>query len=279
MGGRLGSMARSGGPLCTTEVASPHTPDLPSWLIDIPEHILEFILSFVDVPTLVQARLVSRALLMAGSSEHGWMMHLLSELSAARSSSLEMIPLLCPGPHFTPAEWLAVAAQLGPARAKPHRELHGAAVRLGHCEWRNVAPLRVSARYGHSTIRYGSQLVVFGGRDNNRHMNDVLRLDLRTLSWSVVEMRGLLSPRPKRCHTAALVGSHMYILGGGFGFQEEFEVRHSEQHSEQRAAQRAAQQAAQRAAQSVSDWLPTVTETVVAACKSLCGRRSSMFVT
>lgn len=66
----------------------------------------------------------------------------------------------------------------------------------------------------------GSRLVVFGGHDGERMLNDLYELDTKTLVWTRIAVSGGLGaprPAPRAGHTASLVGSTIVVFGGGDG--------------------------------------------------------------
>uniref|UniRef100_UPI003C2C8598 acyl-CoA-binding domain-containing protein 4 isoform X1 n=1 Tax=Typha angustifolia TaxID=59011 RepID=UPI003C2C8598 len=71
------------------------------------------------------------------------------------------------------------------------------------------------ARGGQSVSLVGSQLVMFGGEDNSRNLlNDLHILDLKTMTWEVVETKKA-APAPRFDHTAAVhAGNYLLIFGG-----------------------------------------------------------------
>lgn len=59
-----------------------------------------------------------------------------------------------------------------------------------------------SPRAGHSSVMIGhAHVLIFGGRDARRTFNDVLELDLRTLTWKKLIGSGTC-PCPRYEHTA-----------------------------------------------------------------------------
>ena len=60
-----------------------------------------------------------------------------------------------------------------------------------------------------------SEMVVFGGFDGTRNVNDCYTLNLQTLRWSRVRFEGDL-PRPRRQHTMVQVDRDNLVVCGGF---------------------------------------------------------------
>ena len=65
-----------------------------------------------------------------------------------------------------------------------------------------------------------NRLLIFGGHDGERMLNDLYILDTETLVWSRILVHGGLGaprPAPRAGHTASLVGSTVVVFGGGDG--------------------------------------------------------------
>ncbi|CAA6662179.1 unnamed protein product [Spirodela intermedia] len=81
------------------------------------------------------------------------------------------------------------------------------ALDLKRMEWSAVATSgeRPGARDSHSAAVVGERMVVFGGTNGARKVNDLHVLDLRTMEWSRPSCRGA-APPPRESHTATAVG-------------------------------------------------------------------------
>ena len=72
-----------------------------------------------------------------------------------------------------------------------------------------------AARSSHTAAAYLDRFIlIFGGGNVSNCFNDVHVLDLHDMSWSKPECSGA-APAPRAGHSCALVGSLLYILGGG----------------------------------------------------------------
>ncbi|KAJ9065492.1 hypothetical protein DSO57_1019080 [Entomophthora muscae] len=77
-----------------------------------------------------------------------------------------------------------------------------------------AAPIRVPVgRCGHSANIYGNSMVVFGGFDGRRCLNDLWRYDFSAKSWRPLA-EGPDGPSPRFGHTAVLFEDQLFILGG-----------------------------------------------------------------
>lgn len=72
------------------------------------------------------------------------------------------------------------------------------------------------ARGGQSVNLVGSTLVMFGGEDSKRHLqNDLHILDLETMTWDAIEAVGM-PPAPRSDHTTAVhLDRYLLVFGGG----------------------------------------------------------------
>jgi N-acetylneuraminic acid mutarotase len=68
-------------------------------------------------------------------------------------------------------------------------------------------------RCGHTAVLYNSSLLIFGGFDGKRWLNDLHSFDSTSLVWSQPRILGV-SPNPRQYHTAAICDSRMFIFGG-----------------------------------------------------------------
>jgi N-acetylneuraminic acid mutarotase len=73
-----------------------------------------------------------------------------------------------------------------------------------------------SARAGHTSVLIGSQILVFGGGDGTKILNDTWTYDWRECTWSRPNISGT-PPAPRCAHTATLLGEKLIIFGGGDG--------------------------------------------------------------
>lgn len=84
--------------------------------------------------------------------------------------------------------------------------------------WRNVAPAGTppSPRSGHTAVMYGSHMVVFGGGSgwNGETFNDLHMLDVPGNVWYRPAHVGT-PPSPRSGHSASLIGSKLFVFGGG----------------------------------------------------------------
>jgi len=76
--------------------------------------------------------------------------------------------------------------------------------------------LAPSARAGHTSTLVGSKLLLFGGGDGAKILNDTWLLDPVNFTWTRPMISG--TPPSGRCaHTATLLGGKLIIFGGGDG--------------------------------------------------------------
>ena len=85
--------------------------------------------------------------------------------------------------------------------------------------WRCVEPPEgtpaPAPRSGHTAVVLRRSMVVFGGMNGARFLNDVHELDLQTLTWAEFEPpAGSDSPAPRRGHTSTVFQGSMYVFGG-----------------------------------------------------------------
>lgn len=76
--------------------------------------------------------------------------------------------------------------------------------------WQGTAP---GPRTGHSACVIGDTMMVFGGFDGKRALNDLHILDLRNMTWSRPADTGAVPP-PRAGHTATAIGAYCLIFGG-----------------------------------------------------------------
>lgn len=76
-----------------------------------------------------------------------------------------------------------------------------------------------SPRRAHATVLFDNQLVVFGGGDGDRALNDLYALDVSDLSkldWRRLQPDGK-APDPRGYHGAQICGDKMVVYGGVSG--------------------------------------------------------------
>ncbi|OVA16794.1 Kelch repeat type 1 [Macleaya cordata] len=75
---------------------------------------------------------------------------------------------------------------------------------------------RPGTRDSHSAVLVGHQMIVFGGTNGSKKVNDLHVLDLRTKEWSSPNCEGI-PPSPRESHTATVVGDDKLVIFGGSG--------------------------------------------------------------
>lgn len=71
-------------------------------------------------------------------------------------------------------------------------------------------------RDSHGAVVVGHKMIVFGGTNGCKKVNDLHVLDLRTLEWTQPECQGI-PPSPRESHTATLIGDDRVVVFGGSG--------------------------------------------------------------
>lgn len=77
----------------------------------------------------------------------------------------------------------------------------------------NISPQRPSCRFGYVSVVYDNKLVLWGGFDGQRWLNDMYIYDFGTSQWSQVQQAGTL-PSIRSCPASAADGKYLYIQGG-----------------------------------------------------------------
>ena len=80
------------------------------------------------------------------------------------------------------------------------------------CHWQGLPK-----RYEHSAFipeHTSSEVVVYGGAQMDRNLNDVQVLDTDAKSWCLSVPSGE-APSQRTCHSAAAIGNRLFIFGGG----------------------------------------------------------------
>lgn len=75
-----------------------------------------------------------------------------------------------------------------------------------------------SRRFGYVSVVHQGKLVLFGGFDGSRWLNDMFVFDFSTRTWSEIEARGAL-PSVRSCPAWAKDDTHVYIHGGYDGVE------------------------------------------------------------
>mmetsp|Transcript_67271 Transcript_67271/g.194549 ORF Transcript_67271/g.194549 Transcript_67271/m.194549 type:complete len:622 (-) Transcript_67271:341-2206(-) len=75
-----------------------------------------------------------------------------------------------------------------------------------------------SQRFGYVSVIHNNKLVLFGGFDGSRWLNDMFVFDFETKAWSEVHARGML-PSVRSCPAWAKDNTHVYIQGGHDGVE------------------------------------------------------------
>jgi hypothetical protein len=73
-------------------------------------------------------------------------------------------------------------------------------------------------RFGYVSVVHDNKLVLFGGFDGSRWLNDMYVFDFQTRGWSVVQAKGML-PSVRSCPAWAKDDTHVYIQGGYDGVE------------------------------------------------------------
>jgi BTB/POZ domain/Kelch motif/Galactose oxidase, central domain len=68
-------------------------------------------------------------------------------------------------------------------------------------------------RCGHSAVLRDKSVLIFGGFDGKKWLNDLHEFDSRSLVWSQPRVIGT-APHPRQYHTASFVENSMFIFGG-----------------------------------------------------------------
>lgn len=80
----------------------------------------------------------------------------------------------------------------------------------------NAAGRRPRARYRATLSTVRNLLVLFGGHEGTRHMNDTHVFDVETRIWSALVTEGT-PPTPRDSHASLVHGSSMFVFGGSTG--------------------------------------------------------------
>lgn len=85
-----------------------------------------------------------------------------------------------------------------------------------------IDPNMLICRSGHSATAMGKKLLIFGGGTTNEtgglFLNDILVFDTESSKWQMAYACGP-TPAGRTKHTASLIGSKLYVFGGGDGLR------------------------------------------------------------
>jgi len=87
------------------------------------------------------------------------------------------------------------------------------------CKWSEVQSSGESprARYrGTCVVAADSQMILHGGHDGNKHLQDTHVFDFASSSWSLLRTEGP-TPSPRDSHVAVMFGKSMFLYGGSTG--------------------------------------------------------------
>jgi leucine-zipper-like transcriptional regulator 1 len=83
-----------------------------------------------------------------------------------------------------------------------------------------ITPLRgPSRRFGYVSVVHQNTLIVWGGFDGIRWLNDLHRFDFTTARWEQLRQDETMIPSPRSCPAWAKEGSCVYITGGYDGVE------------------------------------------------------------
>ena len=101
------------------------------------------------------------------------------------------------------------------AKRKPLDELWTLDASTMEWDKPETSGLSMSARSAHSACSFQNRYILFfGGGSVVTCFNDLSVLDTQTMSWSRPETQGQVPP-PRAGHAASILGSTLYIVGGG----------------------------------------------------------------
>ncbi len=72
------------------------------------------------------------------------------------------------------------------------------------------------ARYRGTCVVSGDNMILHGGHDGNRHLQDTHIFDFRTQTWRVLLTEGEV-PSPRDSHVSVIFGKSMFLYGGSTG--------------------------------------------------------------
>ena len=75
---------------------------------------------------------------------------------------------------------------------------------------------RPRARYRATIVVHKAHIILYGGHDGSRHLNDTHVFDIENCVWSPLLTEGSI-PCPRDSHIAVAHSNSMYIFGGSSG--------------------------------------------------------------
>ena len=78
----------------------------------------------------------------------------------------------------------------------------------------NVKGTTPKARYRTSAVVYRNKMLVFGGHDGAKHLNDFYEFNFDNLVWTLLQTNNKPPPSPRDSHIAVIHGSNMFLFGG-----------------------------------------------------------------
>lgn len=89
---------------------------------------------------------------------------------------------------------------------------------LGTMSWTNLVTTGMGSvpRDSHSATQWGNRIIVFGGTNGSKKVNDLHILDLDSKEWIQPLCSGAY-PSARESHTATLVGDDLLVVFGGSG--------------------------------------------------------------
>ena len=72
------------------------------------------------------------------------------------------------------------------------------------------------ARYRGTCVVNEDSMILHGGHDGNRHLQDTHVFDFVTLAWSTLVTEGPI-PSPRDSHVSVMHGNSMFLYGGSTG--------------------------------------------------------------
>ena len=84
--------------------------------------------------------------------------------------------------------------------------------------WNNSTPPTTGdapvARYDHSAVWSGDEMIIWGGKDGSTHFNNGSKYEFLPNTWTAMNNSSLFTPSPRTDHSAIWSGNEMIIWGG-----------------------------------------------------------------